>query len=115
MDEENKSVRPQWGGFLADRQNVLAAWGARAIYTGGYIDLLPDRQDGKGSEADFKRLMGWLNGPKGALAKLRKLTKSEGLRQDEDRVVVIEQPGFRLVANPNASYGYLYICAMLLS
>jgi hypothetical protein len=71
-----------------------------------------------GAEQDRKLLQAWLNDY--ALPALRTLVVDENLHQDEDRVLVVE--GFdpegrrmRLIANPSRSYGYLYLCGMMLA
>jgi len=107
--------RLAWG--LQPDVPCVAAWGARAIlqddFRGGLmIDILHDRQANAGPKAELHKLCQWCNDT--GLPILRKRIKELGLRPDERRLVVIERPGLRLIANPNASYGYLYICAMLL-
>lgn len=105
-------------------EKILVTWGARAIYTGQAIDLLPDRQSwyaaGFGKDADelsdtesklrrttMRPLMDWVN--KKGLAFLRK--ESKRLFPDEIRVVSMDDGPFHIEASPQASYGYLYIRA----
>lgn len=107
--------RLQWG--LQPDVPCVAAWGARAIMEGnghgGYrLDILHDRQAVAGPKAELHKLCTWCNDT--GLPLLRKRINELGIQSDERRLVVVERPGLRLIANPNASYGYLYICAMLL-
>lgn len=85
---------------------VTSAWGARLIYPN---DLLWDRQDAFGN--DKVALQEWLNsGPlKSALEDVR----SKVGRDENRQVVLYEDERGRIVANPNGSYGYLYVCAYL--
>lgn len=107
---------------------VMVAWGARWIFPD---DMLPDRQGFQGLEtADGQYLLKWLNG--GAIAKakenVRKMhdpftycTAKEKknpnlprLFRDEDKeVVLFEDERGIIKANPQASHGYLYVCAYL--
>ena len=107
--------RLAWG--LQPDVPCVAAWGARAIlqddWRGGLnIDILHDRQDTTGPKPDLHRLCEWCNHT--GLPILRKRIKELGIQPRDRTLVVVERPGLRLIANPNASYGYLYICAMLL-
>lgn len=113
MSTDNQRAKTLSWGLDPDRECV-ACWGARAIYekTGGFIDLLWDRKSSDGPEHEKKRLYNWLDAE--GLPLLRALVKSEMLQPDERRMLVIERPGFRLIANPNRSFGYLYIGAMTL-
>ncbi len=89
-------------------------WGARAIYNGRkddyQIDLLWDRQsfttdDEKAGEA----LHRWIN--KTGLKGLRARLKAEAAYPGDNILVSFEEGGYVINANPNRSYGYLYICA----
>jgi len=113
MSTEQKSARRLSWGLEPDR-DCSACWGARAIYEkpGGFIDLLWDRKSCDGPEDEKKRLYDWLDVE--GLPSLRALVKSKMLQPDECRTLTIERPGFRLIANPNRSFGYLYIGAMAL-
>lgn len=124
--------RLAWG--LAVDMPSVAAWGARAIWNGGttevpvllksgkrsrtrvervaFIDLLWDRQANEGNEQDRRRLGEWID-TKGMPA-LRKLVVTEGLHTDERRQLVVAEDEYRLIANPNASFGYLYLCGMMI-
>lgn len=104
-----ESIFNHWG--LADSSDpTIPSWGARAIYQNSYIDILYDRQSLiGGSESDRIKLGDWLN--KIGLPALRKLVVTENLYSDERRFIRFEQGGYYIEANPNKSYGYLYIGA----
>jgi hypothetical protein len=88
---------------------VRAAWGARFIFPD---DLLHDRTGIFGDEADRKALIEWLNS--GVLRDTRDAARNAGLRPEEDREVVLyEDDKGKVVANPNGSYGYLYVAGWL--
>jgi hypothetical protein len=90
-------------------EGVRAAWGARFIFPD---DLLHDRTGIFGDEAERKALIEWLNG--GVLTAARDAARKAGLRPDESREVVLyEDDKGKVVANPNASYGYLYVAGWL--
>jgi len=107
-------------GVPADHTGAL--WGARLIFPD---DLLYDRQSnayvGDADEATaasaLNELHDWINGL-GSETKPLKLalaaTRTSGLRSDESREVVLyEDERGKIVGNPNASYGYLYVVAFL--
>lgn len=138
----SRPERPSWGARI-DRLS-LAAWGARAIWNErqyvereplpgpkprsrkakdaarryiAVIDLLWDRQESVGLPGHKQILHTWLNAY--GLDAMRTLVVDEGLHQDEERVLSVE--GFdpdgnhlRLIASPQRSFGYLYLCGMLL-
>jgi len=83
-------------------------WGARAIYTGLVVDLLPDRQDMVGTEEDRKAFREKMNA--GPLRKFIRWAKDrfEPSRADVEAVVI---GGVEFTCSTNASYGYLYITA----
>ena len=87
---------------------VKAAWGARFIFPN---DLLHDRTGIFGDTDDKKALIEWLNS--GALRKARDAAPA-GLFPNETREVVLyDDDTGTVVANPNGSYGYLYVAAWL--
>jgi hypothetical protein len=115
-----------WGRHIPEQMTgkIAATWGARAIYTAQQIDLLPDRQswwaDGfSEDDADqtsveyenrsraMKALRSWVNSK--GLPYLRKMAK--GLYTDENRTVELSEGKMHIEANPQGSYGYLYIRA----
>jgi hypothetical protein len=94
--------------------DVVTCWGARLIWP---CDLLHDRQDLVGrSEEDRLALQFWLNGGalRSALTEARERATDHLLRQDEDREVTLFEDETGVVkANPQSSYGYLYVAAWL--
>lgn len=115
-----------WGGSLPEKVDILkvmASWGARAISTGGYIDLLPDRQswwqktpDGKlelrgGAELtqESKLLLEWVNSK--GLPQLRTWWEKE--RYDSGAKTTINDGPYHFFAATNNSGGYLYIRAWI--
>ncbi len=96
---------------------VLAMWSARAIGTGGQVDILHDRQNWGsagylpntpfGEDRDRKTLASWLNNE--AIPKLGQWW--ELWYHDQDSVFSLLDGDFYLRAAPQHSYGYLYIYA----
>ena len=92
-------------------------WNARAIFEGNrdpkhvMVDLLPDRQgtEGEISAEDFKDLTKWLR-DKG-LKMLREKLAARGVKQSDKCTIIVSDAPFYLYADPNGSYGYLYIAA----
>lgn len=90
-------------------------WGARAIYkpdaklTSLMIELLPDRQQFNHYEKACVSLASWIN--RRGLGKLRKELRLNFVAPDADRLVWVVDKDFNLIANPKASYGYLYLAA----
>ena len=90
-------------------------WGARAIYSpreGYTIDIPWDRRQTTPYEPESiacKALWFWLDNY--GIPALHAEVKKLGLQGSEDRLITIESHGFKLVATPRSSYGYLYIGA----
>lgn len=97
-------------------------WGARAIFethhdrfTGKctrYIDLVWDRQAmvaGEQPEAAVSAFTKWIN--EKALPWLRKEVNRRAVEPSDSTELVFQDGLYELRANPNASYGYLYIGA----
>ena len=88
-------------------------WGARAIYKDNRsIDLLHDRQSWVGEKPNEKKLLAqWVN--EEGIPRLQRLVKDLYLDPSENRRIHIvdEENGYVISANPNGSYGYLYIAA----
>jgi len=101
------SDRLTWG--LQPPEGTTLAWGARAIYKGGAIDLLPDRQAWRGPIDERKPLVDWLNTT--GRAAIERAAKHANLRGDEERTVRHESAGFTIEASPRGSHGYLYLVA----
>ncbi len=86
------------------------AWGARAIWKRGRIDLLPDRQDTRpGTSPAFLAALNAI------LPKARTkaaLLQFDGLRSDSDELVTLfDLAGITVKACCNKSCGYLYLIA----
>jgi cytoskeleton bundling-enhancing protein CbeA-like protein len=107
--EEAEPIKLAFG--LSPPPGVLAAWGARAIYQPPNVDILWDRQGYAGQAGELKKLQKWLEGH--GLPALRKALKKDRLYTNESREVRIVRTKYTIVANPRASYGYLYLGAWL--
>ncbi len=87
---------------------VLPRFGARAIVDRGSVNLLWDRSVVYG-EADEQ----WLAEIDVVLPyfieQLSALFQQGKLLTDQDKLVTLEQAGWVCLANPRASYGYLYL------
>jgi len=100
-------LRLAFGCNKALPDGVTAAWGARFIYPD---DLVWNRQDLKGENTD--PLKDWLNA--GALGEARRAARLKAPDGTTDETVVLyEDDTGIVVANPQASYGYLYVAAWL--
>jgi hypothetical protein len=103
-------------GFGAKRHvpdEVTCVWGARLIFPD---DLVWDRQDMIGEEADRMMLGLWLNDGalRAAVTEARRM--ADGLElspREERRVVLFEDERGIIVADPQSSHGYLYAAAWL--
>lgn len=101
--------KPEWGIYPEDFTPRIY-WGARAIISEGFLDLLPDRQSFQ-SEADVGKnerdeFMMWVN--KHALPHLNERVK----KYDTKNVSYSNQDGrYQCVARDRNSGGYLYIGA----
>lgn len=129
---ENPNPTPAGWGLRPPAEYVGVRWGARAIYklhsvteqhrqryggkyrnvskqkTVAEIDILPDRQAMlDGTEEERQALAAWYN--KTGARLLEKRCLAEYLTGDSDDSVTIDEGGYRLVASPRASYGYLYV------
>lgn len=124
MEVEKKQLA--WG--LQPPEGASIAWGGRAIFERRYvravrrgrwaddklvigIDLLGDRQDSFGDPKDLVKLLRWVN-TKG-IRQIKKQIEQDGIDTSQNIHLVCrdEKLGYVLVANPRASYGYLYLCA----
>jgi len=116
---DTKKLEPSWGIKPPTDTNIVAAWGARAIYKpAGIDDSAAERHwrlTGKQSRAkgrhvpakimDVKRLKKWVN-TKG----LRLLSKLSLVDNSKEIVTYTDGP-FTITASPKGSHGYLYIGA----
>lgn len=98
-------------------------WGARALYEKNYdprtgknydrrgpytFALLWDRQQIEGgTEKEQKAFLRWIN--KKGLPALQRVLRKDYPAPNDRREVSLELDGYRVVANPMASHGYLYI------
>ena len=104
----------EWGlDRSIDADQVEAAWGARAIWNRGYIDLLWDRQDMKGPKEACELLAEWVN--KQGLKEIDRKLKDRNIYQSSQETVMQDNRykgrKVSIVASPNASHGYLYLTA----
>lgn len=114
-------------GYTRDEIRAPALWGARAIFTGGIVDIVWDRQDLKADDAASKKaLIAALNSPEpgsrrnpGAIARFKMRVEgmvAEGkIDTDDDGTTVIRETidGVVFLASTNGSHGYLYMTAWL--
>ena len=96
--------------------------GHRAIFTRGFIDVLPNRGSMHGSEDSVNRVIAWANKerklpPHPGKKRPRKITPWKQMLEEAPKKLStsshdnweIREENFVLRCNPNASYGYLYI------
>ena len=101
-------------------EGCAKAWGARWIWP---ADQVAGRTDWLGTPEETQQLMDWLNGsPDGGLAcrvehaqhEARRLAGGYELTGSEVREVTLYEDETGVIkANPNKSYGYLYVVAYL--
>lgn len=109
----DNDMRLRFGYRVPD--GVTAAWGARLIVTqDGDVDLVYDRQDAVGPDAERRALVDYLNGTvngewKGALSALLSHGVVNTRRAKE--VIVYDDDRMRIEGNSNASGGYFYVVA----
>lgn len=106
----------EWGlQHNVNSESVEAAWGARAIWNRGYIDLLWDRQDMKGTNEGKELLAEWVN--KQGLKEIDRKLKDRNVYQSSQETVMQDTRykgrKFTIIASPNASHGYLYLTAWM--
>jgi hypothetical protein len=116
-------TKPAWG--IAPPDEATLCFGARAIYklttrtankrtgrveTTATIELLHDRSDlVGGSEKERRVFVRWLN--RVGFKHLRKECERRFVDPRGHKLVTIPGDDFTIVADPRASYGYLYIGA----
>ncbi len=114
----------EWGSWPVPYSAPIA-WGARAIYRLGStgkrgsgrtiatIDLLGDRQSIKFDDGfapiEFRNFVKWID--KVAMPELRRQCVARYITADSNKTIEIESDGFKLIAGPRGSHGYLYIRA----
>lgn len=104
----------EFGLWAMCPKDAKVAWGARAILKDGNIDLVWDRQSWRGSGTpEHERFLPVLQEAlKEARRECLRLWDAHVIRQDQDNLVrLFHGPGCAIVANTNASYGYLYMIA----
>jgi len=113
----NNPVRPKlaWGLREAVPTTAPAAWGARAIFKNGQIDLLWDRQGGIGEAGYVTRLVHKVND---ALSKVREEAarlheKGELAGRYAKQYTLYEDETLLIVGDTLASQGYLYLAGWL--
>jgi hypothetical protein len=97
-------------------ETATAAWGARLIITmDGYVDFVHDRTDAVGEDGPRRALLDKLTAtvPGAMLARIikEKILAGEIDSRVERDVVLFDDDGLKIVANTNASCGYLYVAA----
>jgi hypothetical protein len=95
-------------------QDSKAAWGARAIIKNGVLDIVWDRCDRIGTDADFAPMRAILEG--GALARVHRVVKAyynQGVVRNDKaaEVTLYLDDTIMIVGNTNGSYGYMYLAA----
>lgn len=93
-------------------EGVASAWGARAIFKEGKIELLADRTSRLG---DVKQLMPQIQQAFKDVEKTAMTLYRTGRidQTTEQTVVFYDQDGLVIEGNPRASFGYLYMRAYL--
>jgi hypothetical protein len=100
---DNSTNRLAWG--LQPPEGTRTAWGARAIFENGNIDIVWDRTSTFGIEKNIRKLTAWLD--KGGLRGIRKEVKR--LLPSDSTSVSFTSRGYIILANPRKSFGYLYL------
>lgn len=85
------------------------AWGARAIYERNQIECVWNRQGCIGAVEDTEKLVEWINHT--ALLRMRQFFKDNKIPSDSRYEYRHDDGEYHIIANTNASYGYLYITA----
>lgn len=118
MSTNQRPLTLSWGLTAALHPDAQAAWGARAIWDGYHVDLVPDRMDADAVDEPTKDMfLGWMNDeiPR---ATLNDLVASNVRPGSTDTVTLVDQPilagRIQLFANPKNSGGYLYLLAQLI-
>jgi hypothetical protein len=102
-----------WGLNAAVPEDAAAAWGARLLIISdtGHVDILGDRTDLYGDRS-FLELLTERFPPRDLRARVAAgLLSGEFTTRSTDTVTLYTDPDLTVVANPNASHGYLYVAA----
>ena len=101
-----------WGATSLLPENVTAAWGARLIVgQDGHVDLVHDRQDAVGPDAERKALLAHLNEKKPLKALSALLREGKVSTREGADVTVYEDADIVVRGNSHGSHGYFYIVA----
>lgn len=103
--------------YTFDHAPYAVAWGARAILdnrgVNPFVDIVPDRVDSYGPQDGKDRLFAHLNEHMGRPV-LNERALHLNLRGNDNTMhVLFEDDVVLVVCSPQASYGYLYITAVL--
>ena len=101
----------RWGMTPLPEGELLAAWGARAIFQHRELDFLHDRQQALGSEKTRAILGKWID--RVGLPELKKHIKKNGWSSSSREVFELNRGPFMLKVSPNGSYGYMYLTAVM--
>ena len=97
-----------------DIDGRAAAWGARAIWTHGFVDVLQDRMSITGSEDDKSRLISLLQQRVPTFAAINDILVEQGVDGSSKEIVCLyEDNDLYYACSPQASHGYLYLTAYL--
>lgn len=107
-----------FGYWKACPPYVAIAWGARAIFNRGELDLLYDRQDWNGTGKDDKKVRNAFTRLVNACLpefrrEVKALWEKGELKRDVDKEFTYDVGHVRFVFNTNGSCGYLYIVAFM--
>ena len=114
---ELDDVQLQPGYHVPEGVNTDAAWGARMITQGAFLDFVGDRQSlAYRSEEARDELTSALDG--WVIKQMREVYKRKFERYEvspnyEHEFVIYEGKRIKALANTNGSHGYLYISAWL--
>ena len=101
----------RWGLTPLPEGELLAAWGARAIFQHRELDFLHDRQQALGPEKLRAILGKWID--RTGLPELKKHIKRNGWSSSTQDVFELNVGPFMLKASPRGSYGYMYLTAVM--
>jgi hypothetical protein len=98
-----------WFGRQAPEGSTIA-WGARAIFTRGHIDIVPDRhQMTEAPQEQRTEFAKWLQST--GMPGLKKEVERTGITGTDHTVLAYQDDRYRIEASPQGSCGYLYIGA----
>ena len=101
-----------WG--LDNAAGAKAAWGTRAIWKDGYVDVLADRTSVIGNDVDRKILQAKMANIGMKFSDINNILVDLGHDvSSKDIVTVYEDDEFIFTCSAQGSYGYLYMTAKL--